>query len=396
PGNGTEAPDRLGPVTGRTTLHADLDAFFASVEQLDRPELRGRPVLVGSARRRGVVATASYEARRHGCHSALPMAIALRRCPDALVVPARFKRYEAISRQVFSIFHEHTPLVGPLGIDEAFLDVTGTERLLGPAVEVARSVRQRVRDEVGLTISVGVAPNKFLAKLASDLEKPDGLTVIRPETVDAVLAPLPIERMWGVGPAAALRMRQHGITTFGDLRRRSVRGLESLFGAAGRHYLRLARGEDERPVSPHGEMKSVSHEQTFEEDLDRRDDVRAVLLHQTEDVGRRLRRKKLLARTVTVKIRFGDFETVTRSFTLPAPTDATGDLWGAASTLFDRWARTAFRPVRLIGMGAKNLVHPAEQMDLFPDPAKQRDRRLDEAVDRIRDRYGRGAIRRRP
>jgi len=380
----------------RPILHADLDAFFAAVEQLDRPELRGKPVLVGSDRRRGVVATASYEARRYGCHSALPMAIALRRCPDAVVVRGRFARYEALSKQIFAVYRDFTPLVEPVSIDEAFLDVTGTERLLGPAVEVARAVKNRVRDETGLTVSVGVAPNKFLAKLASDLEKPDGLTVIRPETVDAVLTPLAIERMWGVGPAVAATMRRHGIKTFGDLRRRSPRELESLFGSGGRHYLRLACGEDERPVSPHGEIKSISHEQTFEEDLEQRDDVRTVLLHQTEDVGRRLRRKKRLARTVTVKIRYGDFETVTRSSTLRAPTDATDELWRTAAALFDRWARSGFRPVRLIGMGAKNLVHPDEQMELFPDPTQQRDRRLDDAVDRIRDRYGRGAIRRHP
>jgi len=378
----------------RHVLHADMDAFFASVEQRDRPELRGKPVLVGSDRRRGVVAAASYEARVFGCRSAQPMSVALRLCPHATVVRPRGARYAEASDHVFRIFEDVAPRVEPLSIDEAFLDLTGTERLLGPPVEVARRLKARVRDEVGLTVSVGVAPNKFLAKLASDLEKPDGLTVITPETVDEILLPLPVERIWGVGPKTAEHLRAQGIGTVRDLRALTLEELEARFGALGERFHRLARGLDEREVVTPGEAKSLSHEQTFEEDLEEKEEVRRVLLGQTEAVGRRLRRHGLQARTVTVKIRYGDFETITRSATLPAPTDVTDELWRAAAGLFDAWARRDYRPVRLVGMGAAHLGHEELQLGLFPDPVHRRKRSLDAALDDIQRRFGPDAIRR--
>ena len=380
----------------RRILHVDMDAFFASVEQRDDPTLRGKPVLVGSDARRGVVAAASYEARAFGCHSAQPMSIALRRCPQAVVVRPRGGAYAEASDQVFAIFRDVTPLVEGLSIDEAFLDVTGTERLHGSAVDVAEGIRARIRGEVGLTASVGVAPNKFLAKLASDLDKPDGLTVIGAAEAEAVLGPLPIERMWGVGPATAARMHAIGIRTFEDLRSFPPASLEAHFGSAGPHYVRLARGEDSRLVTTGGEAKSISHEQTFEEDLEDPDEVRAFLLHQTEDVGRQLRAHGLHARTVTIKVRYGDFETITRSQTLSQATHLTDELWEAAAALFDRWTRTTWRPVRLIGMGASHFAPPAAQLDLFAEDDRDRRRRIDDAMDSIRDRYGKGAIRRRP
>jgi DNA polymerase-4 len=371
-----------------------MDAFYASVEQRDRPELAGKPVLVGSDRRRGVVSAASYEARRYGCRSAQPMAVALRLCPQAVVVRPRFSRYAEASRQVFAIFRDVTPLVEPLSIDEAFLDVTGTERLFGLPIEVAKRIRSRIRSEVKLTASVGVAPNKYLAKLASDLEKPDGLTVITAQDAEATLAPLPIERVWGIGPATAGRLHRHGIRTIGDLQELSHEELESHLGSAGPHYYRLARGLDDRPVHEPGEAKSISHEHTFEEDLEDPAEVRAVLLSQTEDVGRRLRRSGQLARTVTVKIRYGDFETITRSATLPAPSDVTTELWEVAAALFDRWAASGYRPVRLIGMGTSHLGPEGAQLSLFPDAERERRRKLDRAVDRIKEKFGRDAIHR--
>jgi DNA polymerase-4 len=324
------------------------------------------------------------------------MAVALRRCPSAVVVKPRFERYLEASRRVFAIFRDFTPLVEPLSIDEAFLDVTGTERLNGSAVVVGHTIRSRIRSEVSLTASVGVAPNKFLAKLASDLDKPDGLTVVTKETAPTLLAPLPIERMWGVGPVTAKRMHAHRIRTFADLARRDPDELERIFGSAGPHYRRLARGLDDRAVQPEGEAKSVSHETTFEEDLASPEEVRGVLLHLTEDVGRRLRRRGLTARTVFVKIRYGDFETITRSLTLDGATALTHEIWEAARGLFDAWAATSFKPVRLIGVGTSHFAGGGGQLPLFPEPGRERQKRLDRAVDRIRDRFGREAIQRRP
>ena len=384
----------MGVERARHILHVDMDAFFASVEQRDRPELKGRPVLVGSDRRRGVVAAASYEARAFGCHSAQPMSIALRRCPHAVVVRPAGGRYAAASKQVFAIFEEIAPKVEPLSIDEAFLDLTGTERLLGPAVEVARTIKRRILAEVGITASVGIAPNKFLAKLASDLEKPDGLTIVTPETIDEILLPLPVEKIWGVGPKTAERFHRLGIRTVRDLRGLAREELDQRFGSAGEHFWRLARGLDTRAVVAHGDAKSISHEQTFEEDRDDPGQVRKILLRQTEAVAHRLREQGLLARTVTLKIRYGAFETITRSTTLDAPTDVTAELWDAAADVFDRWVRSGFRPVRLIGMAAAHLGRTEGQASLFPDASHERMRSVDQAVDAIRRRFGSGSIRR--
>ncbi len=376
----------------RTILHVDMDAFFASVEQRDRPELRGRPVLVGSRERRGVVAAASYEARRFGCHSAQPMAQALRLCPDAVVVAPRGERYAEASDLVFRILAAVAPAVEPLSIDEAFLDMTGTERLLGAPRAVAEDLRARIRREVQLTASVGIAPNKFLAKLASDLGKPDGIAEITPENLDAILLPLPTERLPGVGPVTAERLRALGLATVADVRARPVADLVHVLGAFGEHLSELARGIDERPVEAEGEAKSMGQEQTFAFDEEDPAAVRAVLLAQCEEVARRVRRAGVRAQTVTVKIRYGDFETITRSATLKAPTDLTDDLRRAAFALFDRWARSGFRPVRLIGMSAGRFSRGEGQLDLFPDPERERRRRLDAIVDEIRRRHGDASI----
>jgi DNA polymerase-4 len=371
-----------------------MDAFYASVEALDRPELRGKPVLVGSDRPRGVVAAASYEARAFGCRSAQPMVVALRLCPDAVVVRPRMERYQELSDRVFALLAEVSPAVEPLSIDEAFLDLTGAERLLGPAEKVARALKDRIRAETGLTASVGVAPNKFLAKIASDLRKPDGLVVVEEDGVDALLLPLPVERLWGVGPKTAARLHELGFHKVADLRRWPSEKLESRFGEAGAHFWRLCRGMDDRPVVPDHEAKSLGQECTFEEDVEDPVEVRAVLLAQADHVARRLRRHGMRARGVTLKIRYGKFETISRSATMDEPTDAGADIRRAAGAVFDRWAGESFRPVRLIGMAATLLEGGGGQGKLFVDSEEERQRRLDGALDEILSRFGSKTIRR--
>jgi DNA polymerase-4 len=371
-----------------------MDAFFAAIEQNDRPELRGRPVLVGgAANARGVVSTASYEARAFGARSAMPMATALRLCPHAVVVPPRMRRYREVSARVFRIFDEFAPLVEPVSVDEAFLDVTGCEALFGPPEGIARRLKERIRAETALTASVGVAPNKFLAKLGSDLEKPDGLVVIAPERVQAVLDPLPVGRLWGVGQATLARFEALGVRTVGDVRRLPPAAVVRQFGAAGEQFLRLARGEDDRLVTPDQQAKSISHEVTFPEDVAELDTLRRVVLHQTEDVAYRLRRHGLLARTVTLKIRLGDFTTLTRGATLAEPTHATADLWRAARDLLAGWHRGSASPVRLIGVAASQLSGAeSRQLSLFEE--KRREAQLDAALDALRARFGPDAVRR--
>jgi DNA polymerase-4 len=360
------------------------------VEQRDNPTLRGVPVLVGHDGPRGVVATASYEARPYGCRSAQPMATAKRLCPHAVVVPVRMERYRQASRRMFEILDEFSPAVQPLSIDEAFLDLTGTERLLGDPRDVARRLKDRIRTELSLTASVGLASNKFLAKLASDMNKPDGLTVIDPEDIERVLPPMSVTKLWGIGRATAEKLSSQGVRTIADLRTKSEDWMRRFFGSESQRYAQLAHGIDDRPVVPDREAKSISHEQTFEQDVIHPEQVRQVLLDQVEQVATRLRRHRLQARGVSLKIRFGEFQTISRSATLPAPTDATAELWGAAAGLFDAWR---FQPVRLIGMAAERLG-AQEQMPLFADPNREKQRRLDAAADRINQRFGKRAIRR--
>jgi DNA polymerase-4 len=376
-----------------------MDEFFAAVERLDNPALAGKPLLVGgSAEGRGVVSTASYEARKFGCHSAMPMAQAIRLCPQAIVLPVRGRRYSEMSRRVFDIFGRFTPLVEPLSIDEAFLDVTGTERLHGQAIEVARRIKRAIRDDLRLIASVGVAPNKFLAKLASDLEKPDGLTVIAPSRVHETLDPLPVRKLWGIGPAAEMALQRLGIRTVGQLRAFSAKELKRALGNSAEHFLKLANGIDDRSVTPDHEAKSIGQEQTFATDLADREQLLAVLHEQTQEVARRLRRAGLLARTVTLKLRHGDFTTLSRSRTLEKPTDLTDVLWATARAIFIDWTRTSFQPLRLAGMTVSNLESPGgQQLDLFAPPEDNRRRRqLDTAVDSIVERFGKNVIRRGP
>ena len=380
------------PDSGLTILHVDLDAFYAAVEQRDRPELRGQPVIVGGL---GVVSAASYEARPFGVHSAMPMSIARRLCPQGVFLPVRMKRYAAVSRQVRDVLHSFTPLVEPLSLDEAFLDVRGCEGLFGPAPEIARQIKGRIRAETGLTASVGVAANKFLAKLASDLGKPDGLVVVPADEVAAFLELLPVGRVWGVGAKAEGRLHALGVRTIGQLAALPERLLVDHFGEAGRHVWRLARGQDDRPVVPDREAKSISTETTFPQDVGDREALRGWLLGLVEHLAGRLRHAGLRARTVELKARSSDFRTRHRAQALPEPSDSTDVLWRAARSLFDRGVGRDLLPLRLLGVGATRLTREvAVQGELFDGGQREQRQALDRAVDAIRGRFGAAAIRR--
>jgi DNA polymerase IV len=350
-----------GPrLPSRRILHIDMDAFYASVEQRDRPELRGRPVAVGgSPAERGVVAAASYEARAFGVRSALPMSRALRLCPGLVIVPPDFARYRAVSQQLRAMFLEVTPRVEPLSLDEAYLDVT--ENAWGEAlgVDVARRIKRQIRDTTGLTASAGVAPNKFLAKVASAWRKPDGLTVIAPERIEGFLRALPVEALWGVGPKTARRLRQRGIVRAIDVRGADPAVLRSIAGSFAEALLEMANGRDERPVEPDRPSKSCSSENTYAQDVDDPERIRDEIDRMARANARWLARKGLLARTVTIKVRYGDFTTVTRSNTRPPTADA--DEVAARAVGLLAKTEAGRRPVRLLGAGVHNLVSPAER-----------------------------------
>jgi DNA polymerase-4 len=377
-------------------LHVDMDAFYASVEERDRPEVVGRPVIVGGEpSRRGVVSAANYVARQFGVHSAMPAVTARRLCPHGVFLPPRIDYYAEVSEQIRAIFERYTPLVEPLSLDEAFLDVSGSEHLFGPAAEIGRRIKQEIRAQLRLVASVGVAPNKFLAKIASDLEKPDGFVIVAPDAVQQFLDPLPVERLWGVGRVASHRLHQIGVHTIAQLRRLPLAALRDRFGASGAHLWELAQGCDDRPVVPDHEAKSISHETTFSVDIADVEVLRAWLLELTDQVARRMRRHGLRGRTVHMKIRLADFRLVTRSITLPAPTNVTAELWQPVAGLLDTWLSESRAPVRLLGMGTSGLVAGDQvQKTLFDQAEHVRQSRLDDATDSIRERFGVGAIRR--
>ena len=374
----------------RAILHIDMDAFYASVEVLDDPSLAGKPVVVGGTPEgRGVVAAASYEAREYGVHSAMSAARAVRMCPDGIFLCGRMDRYAEISRQIFTIFEEYTPLVEPLSIDEAFLDVTGSRRLFGSAAELGRTIKRRVLAEIGLVASVGLAANKFLAKLASDLEKPDGFVVIPSGEARALLAALPIGRLWGVGKVAEKQMHQFGIRKVGDLLTVPPELLIEQFGDHAAHLLELAVGHDERPVIPVHEAKSIGNETTFREDIGDAGHLQDIVDQLAAKVGRRLRSHGFMARTVTLKARYSDFTTHTRSETLRCPSDSSVDLRDAARGLLSAKLGRRGRPLRLIGVTASNLVRQGERQGrLFGDPDRERDRKLDHIMDRVHAKFG--------
>jgi DNA polymerase-4 len=404
-------------VSERSILHVDMDAFFVSVELLDRPELRGKPVIVGGAGDRGVVAAASYEARAYGIASAMPSVRARRLCPHAVFLPGRYDRYAEVSQRVMEIFRSYTPLVEPLSLDEAFLDVTGARRLHGPAPEIAAAIRARVLAEEGLTCSVGVAPTKFVAKLASEAAKPIasvngpqpgiGVKVVGPDEMLDFLHPLPVQALWGVGPKTWERLHRLGVVTVGDLASMSLDVLVGALGTAqGRHLHALANGIDDRAVEPDRVPKSIGHEETFPHDHHRLDTLQRELVRMADAVAARLRAHSLAGRTITLKVRFHDFRTITRSVTLGDPTDSSAVLVREGRSLL-----AAIDPtpgVRLLGLSVSSFVEGGARQLSFDElgssdgvnpasgssgvPSAEAWAGADRAVDQIRARFGRDAI----
>ncbi len=378
----------------RVIFHVDMDAFFASVEVRDNPSLRGKPVLVGGTGNRGVVAAASYEARAFGCRSAQPMAVARRKCPDAVVLPPRREAYLEASRAVFEIFRRYSPLVEGLSIDEAFLDMTGTERLVGPAAAAARSLKADVFRETDLTCSVGIAAVKFLSKIASALEKPDGLTEVAAGAELAFLDRLAIERLWGVGPRAQKTLKGHGIHTVGELREVSLPRLQEWFGKHGGQMWRLSRAQDPRDVQPGHEAKSVSHEDTFGKDIFGQQVIKAKLLGQATRVADRLVRAGLRGRKVHLKIRDGSFKTETRQCTLDLPTQDGRVIYRAVCNLLAA-VDLEGRGFRLTGVGVGGFEdgRAPVQLDLLPAvPAAGSGARLQGVMSAVRERFGGQAL----
>jgi DNA polymerase-4 len=371
----------------RTILHADMDAFYASVEVLDDPSLAGLPVIVGGRPdSRGVVSAASYEARRFGVHSAMPLRTAARLCPQGVFVPGRFERYAEASLQVMAVFDSYTPLVEPISLDEAFLDVTGAPAGDGPTI--AQALKSRVRDEIGLVVSVGVATNKLVAKVASDLRKPDALVVVEPGEEAAFLAPLPVSRLWGVGPRVRQALADYGVTTIGQLAAVPEATLRRRFGRHGAELGNRARGIDPSPVVSGHAPKSIGHEHTFNVDVTERTGLDGTLLWLAESVAGRLRRHSVAAGGVQLKLRYEGFETLTRQTTLPHPTTDAQVMLEVVHRLLDRTLEPG-RAVRLIGITAISLVD-AQQLTLFDDG--QRVQRLAEATDAVREKFGDRAI----
>ncbi len=385
-------------------LHVDMDAFYASIEVRDDPSLAGKPVAVGGpADGRGVISAASYPAREFGVRSAMPTAQARALCPGLIVLPANLEKYTAVSREIMEVFRSFTPLVEPLSLDEAFLDVAGCELLFGDAVEIGRAIKREILRRTGLVASVGVASSKFLAKLASDMDKPDGFRVIRPEEALDVLRPLSVSKIFGVGERTAKRLEALGVRTIGELAAQPREAVMARFGATGAWIHDLAHGIDSRRVTPRREEKSYSLERTFAKDVAQRDELRLRLFEFCEELGWRLRERGLRARTVTLKARFGDFKTVTRTKSMPLATNVGVRLYGVARELLER---VPAQPLRLLGVGVSGLedVRTPRQGALFgeshdsprasDDDSARRDRleRIAEGLDRLRSKYGAGTV----
>ena len=394
----------------KSIIHLDMDAFYAAVEILDDPSLKGLPVIVGGLGSRGVVSTASYEARAYGVHSALPMTTARRRCPDGIYIQPRHWRYKELSDQIMGIFHRYTPLVEPLSLDEAFLDVTGSRRLFGPAEDIARRIKIEVRDETGLTVTAGVASQKHLAKIASGMNKPDGLTIVPPGEELNFLWPLALKDLWGVGRVMLGKLMALGLSTVGQLAALDRAFLEKRFGQIGGHLWELANGIDEREVAPESRPKSVGAEETFAANLVTHEEIKAALLAQTMTAVRRMRRKGFVARTVTVKFRDGNFQTRTRAISLPRATDLRDEVYKAALGLYEKEAGS-LGPMRLLGVSLSRLSLPGEdepetpaapvQRGLFDqpeellpaEPADGKLSKLNQVLDQLDGRFGPGAVR---
>jgi len=380
----------------RAIIHVDMDAFYASVEVMDNPELAGQAVIVGGTPEgRGVVAAASYESRKFGVHSAMSAARAKKLCPHGVFIHPRMSRYAELSRQIRDIFGEYTPLVEPISLDEAFLDVTGSRALFGPPEDIGRAIKRRIREEVGLVASVGIAPNKYLAKLASDLEKPDGFVVIRQEEAQARLAPLPVGRLWGIGKVSQKKLKGMGIETIGDLLRMPMEALEGQFGVHARRLKGLGMGVDDRRVVANWDAKSLSAETTFATDIADADELRDVVDSLADKVARRVRKGGYLAYTIQLKARYADFTTVTRAHTMGEPTAQTPVIRDAARLLLEEKLGRKGRALRLLGVGVSHIVRVEETPALlFEDDASRKNRALDDVMDSLQDRFGTNVIQR--
>lgn len=377
----------------RQIIHLDMDAFYASVEMHDRPELQGKPVIVGGTGNRGVVSAASYEARRLGVHSAMPIITAHRKCPHGIFLPVRMKRYRQVSTVIMAIFRRFTPLVEPLSLDEAFLDVTASTALFGSAEEIAIRIKQRVKEETGLTVSAGVASSKLVAKIASDLRKPDGFVMVAPGTEESFLKDLPIGKLWGVGKVTREELQQLGIRSIGDVRRFSLAYLSGKFGKLGEHLYLTARGIDPRPVVPEQETKSIGNEETYDHDLIVLADIRREILALCHQVAGRLRRHGLRGKTLTLKVKYHDFKQITRSTTLRTPTDDQKGLYRQVLDLLPK-TEAGSKPIRLLGISVSQFERAEYgQLTLFAgETGQQRRSRLNTALDRITARYGKKAV----
>ena len=371
-------------------LHVDMDAFYASIEERERPELIGLPVIVGGTPRgRGVVAAANYAARAFGIHSAMPARQAAKLCPHAVFLPTRIDYYAKVAEQIRDIFQAFTPHVEPLSLDEAFLDVRESQKLFGTPESIGRQIQQTIYHQLKLVASVGIAPNKFLAKIASDLEKPAGFVIVHENAIQAFLDPLPVRRLWGVGPVTAAGLEQLGIQTIGQVRLLSADILDARFGQHGKQLWNLAQGIDDRPVITDKVARSISHETTFPVDITDRDVLRAQALALTDQVAARLRIRGLSGKTVQLKIRFSDFQTITRAATLATPTQLTQPLWHTVQQLLTEKLPRPNTPIRLIGVGVSSLANnPHHQQELFPDETAASQLQLEQTTDQIRQKFG--------
>ncbi|MEZ0310204.1 MAG: DNA polymerase IV [Myxococcota bacterium] len=378
----------------RIILHADMDAFYAAIEQRDRPELRGKPILVGGASGRSVVTTASYEARPFGVGSAMPMAKARRLCPQAIIIEPRHAHYSAVSEEIMAVFADFSPAVEALSLDEAFIDMTGAERLFGPPERMARALKDKVFAKTRLRVSVGVAPSKYVAKVASDFGKPDGLLVVPPEEVLSFLHPLPVKRLWGVGPKAAEELQARGLMTIGDVARTDREVLTRAFGALGDHIAELAAGYDPRDVVPDRDNKSVGAEHTLERDITGAKAITPHLLHSADRIAHRLRKSGIKARGIRVKLKTFDFHINTRQARLERPTDSADALFEAAKKLL--LAFDLEIPVRLVGLATYDFVGSAapEQAELFGGAERKKRGNLDKTLDAVWEKFGPGALKR--
>jgi nucleotidyltransferase/DNA polymerase involved in DNA repair len=379
----------------RSIVHVDMDAFFAAIEQRDNPSLRAKPVVVGSDPRRGkgrgVVSTCSYEARRFGIHSAMPISAAYRACPHAIFLPVDMEKYESVSSDICKVLYSFTPDIEPISIDEAFLDITGSFHLFGTPLETCRLIKSRIKDRTGLTASVGLAPTKMAAKIASDLKKPDGLVEVTEKGLLGFLWPLDIRRIWGLGPKAEEALHSMGVKTIGDLAKTDPADLRRMFGKNGSYFHELANGIDIREISPAVEVKSVSNEHTFSEDTEEAPKIERALMRLAEKVSARLRAEGLQCRTVTLKIRLKGFYTYTRSITMPIDTNFADTLYKEAKALYNKFERGR-KPVRLVGVKASGITSNGPSAGLFEYDACIKQEKLHTAIDSIQNKFGEGYI----